>query len=417
MVSAASAAVAVAYMNTETVFEPVVTITVPDIDGLSGVEITVSFAPVLNSHADCTVAVSEVWVIGSGGVVARQGEQAVVSLVALPQGQTSRCEYAVTFVVTGAGAGDLALPTVGPFMVSGASTRVVAGYVPSRNLVFSPVVDIGVPVFGPGDGSFPVTTFTVTFTRVSGSNVGCTETASEVWEFTGGVVVRSAGQMAAVLVNFPQGVVSSCLYDVNLETVTAGSGGDGLVLTSTGPFTASAESASVDADYVTAESMFDPDVTISAPVLDDNEDGEEDFLRINIRITFSPVANSDPGCTASVSVTWRVRVGGDATLVGGQTPVSLVNRPAGVTRPCSYDVSFRVLGAGVDRLALETAGAFMVSAVASPVAVRYVNTATMFSPAVAVEVPAAGPDGASLPATTFTATFSRVAAADAGCTA
>lgn len=66
-VSAVAESAAAAYV---TVFEPAITLDVPSDETFGGISITVSFTPVLDSHADCTASASEVWDVAavmSGG--------------------------------------------------------------------------------------------------------------------------------------------------------------------------------------------------------------------------------------------------------------------------------------------------------------------------------------------------------------
>ena len=372
-VSAAAATAAAGY---RTEFSPDVNIEVPGVvDGsgnsvFAGTTFTVSIARVAGSHADCTATAEEVWVVGTGGSVARQNTAAV--LVDVPAGQSGGCEYNATFPGTAA-SGDLILASAASVTVS-ASAAASAGY----RTVFSPEVTITVPDLDALSG----TTFTVGFARVAGSHAGCTATAEEVWVAgTGGTTARQGGTNAAVLTNVPAGQSSGCEYDVMFPTPVPSAAGD-LVLTSSAAVTVRAVSVAAEATYMNTDITFSADVEITVPPVDA-------LSGTTITVGFARVAGSHAGCTATAEEVWVVGTGGTTALQGGaDAAASLVDVPAGQSSGCEYDVTFppSVVGvAGSGRvLALVPAGSVIVSAAAATAAAGY---RTEFSPGVNIEVP------------------------------
>ena len=413
VVSAASVSVAAAYVNTQTVFEPVVGISVPDLDedndganDFSGTSFEVRFVPVAGSDVGCTQMAQETWLVGSGGVVVRSGGGAV--LVEFPQGAGSRCEYNAVFTSSVAD-GSLVRASGGPFVVSAASVLVSVGYVSSRS-VFSPAVAIKVPDFdGGGDATgFVGAEFRVRFVPVAGSAAGCVSEASEVWKIgDGGVVVRSGG--GAVLADHPVGATDSCEYDVVFPDTVAGSV-RGLALVPAGSVVVSAASVSVAAVYMYARSVFSPVVAITVPSFDDNDDGNNDFSGTSFDVSFAPVAGSAAGCTETASGTWVVESDGSVTRRFGEGVV-LVSYPQGAGSRCEYNAVFPD---SVRGLALESGGADIVSAASRLVALAYVNTRSFFSPVVAISVPDIDED-TDYSGAEFRVRFVPVAGSDVGC--
>lgn len=87
-----------------------------------------------------------------------------------------------------------------------------------------------------------------------------------------------------------------------------------------------------------SDTTFSPSVTITVPLTDADGDGVKDFAGASFVVEFDVVENSNSGCTDSATGTYVVQDGGAVTVSSG-VPV-LVDRPAGVTSNCSYDVTF-----------------------------------------------------------------------------
>ena len=371
-------------MNAETEFSPGVEIMVPAVDSLSGIEITVSFVPVLNSHDDCSTAVDEVWVIAVGGTVARPGAAAV--LVDRPQGQTIRCQYDVMFQVSVAGAADVMLASQSPDPISGAAGSLSASavYVNVETL-FEPEVAISAPVFdddADGGEDFLGVDIKITFSRLVGSNAGCTETASEVRRVSAGGAATLVGSSSPVsLVNRPEGVVSPCAYAVEFEVLGAAAGR--LVSESGGPFRVSA-AVSATVGYVNTATMFSPAVEVTVPAIDDLSGTE-------ITVGFAPVNGSNVGCTETASEVWLVGTGGAVARPDGQAAATLVDRPQGADSRCQYTATFpdtvAVSGRAGD-LVLISGFSEVVSGAATAAAGSYESSENVFSPEVAITGPA-----------------------------
>lgn len=87
-----------------------------------------------------------------------------------------------------------------------------------------------------------------------------------------------------------------------------------------------------------SDTTFSPSVTITVPQTDTDGDGVKDFAGASFVVEFDAMENSNSGCTDSATGTYVVQDGGAVTASNG-APV-LVDRPAGVTSNCSYDVIF-----------------------------------------------------------------------------
>ena len=211
-------------------------------------------------------------------------------------------------------------------VVSAVARSVSASYMQSPETTFLPDVSIMVPAFDESDENsrdFSGTTFAVSFTPAAGSVAGCTTGAGEVWEVdsNGDVIRQDESSPATQLVDRPQGRTSSCEYAVELPVVVTLAEGF-LVSTSGGFATTSAAAASAAATYMfSLDSLFAPEIVISATALDSGSAGAA------ITVAFTPVADSADGCTTEASENWWI--GSDGSVARQGEAVSLVNRLQG----------------------------------------------------------------------------------------
>ena len=89
------------------------------------------------------------------------------------------------------------------------------------------------------------------------------------------------------------GASSSCEYTANFVADDVG-GALGLVFDDGVVF--SAASASVVAVYENAGNVFSPDISITVPDIDVDDDGIHDLSRTTISVSFRPVADSNNAC-------------------------------------------------------------------------------------------------------------------------
>ena len=156
-------------------------------------------------------------------------------LVDVPAGQENSCSYTATFPssvsANAAGVSDLTLSTASEVTVSGSDKTAAAEYQTSILVEFTPEVTITIPgtdAGGDGVNDFTGTDITVTFAPVGSTPVGCTATASEVWQIdAAGTATRQSNEGAAfVLVGRPAGQENSCSYTVTFPgSVSANAAG------------------------------------------------------------------------------------------------------------------------------------------------------------------------------------------------
>ncbi len=392
------------YFARMTTFTSTVTINVPQtqdivagINDYSGTEFDVTFTPVASSDAGCTQTATSTATIGSNG----QSTAPSVSLVDRPSGVTARCQY------------DVAFPTVAGLVLLAGSTATVsatvraaiANYVLPTTSTFAPTITINVPdIDGStvGVNAYTGTEFMVVFTRVSGSDSSCTVTVTST------VTIGNDGQSTATsvsLVDRPTGVTARCEYDVAFPTTA------GLTIQLGATATVSATSLAASATYL-AGTVFIPTVRIEVPLFDDDEDDANDYSGTEFDVTFTPVASSDAGCVQTATATVTI---GDDGASSVTTPVSLVDRPTGVTARCQYDVEFP----NVTGLELRAGSTATVSATARNASAVYFASTSSFTPTIAIAVPQFDDDSNDIndfSSTTFDVTFTRVFLANTGCT-
>jgi len=405
-VTATASAASATYFAADSSFTPTVTITVPDIqddtpgtNDYTGTTFDVTFTPVANSNAGCTQTATSTATIGDDG----QSTATTISLVDRPTGITDRCSYDVAFPGSTAG---LVLQPGATTTVSAAAAAAAATYfAPSSS--FSPTVTIVVPQTQdntPSVNDYAGTEFRVVFTRVSGANTGCTESAAST------ATIGDDGQPTATdvtLVDRPTGITDRCSYDVAFPGSAAG-----LVLQTGATTTVSATASAASATYFAADSSFSPTITINVPQTQDDTPGTNDYSGTEFDVTFTPVTNSNTGCTQTATATATVGDDGQSTA----TDVTLVDRPTGITDRCSYDVAFPGSAAG---LVLQPGATTTVSATAVAAAATYFAPTSSFTPTVTISVPQTQdntPGTNDYSGTEFEVTFTRVSGANTGCT-
>lgn len=146
----------------------------------------------------------------------------------------------------------------------------------------------------------------------------------------------------------------------------------------------SAAAASAIGEYTDTMVEFSPDVTITVPAFDDDEDDLNDFAGAAFVVTFTRVEGSDEGCNATESESWVVSDSG--AVVRTSLAAVLVGSVAGATDPCQYDVVPTLTGTGLIRDPDEPE-MMMVSSAAASATATYLNTESEFSPMFAFTVP------------------------------
>ena len=185
------------------------------------------------------------------------------------------------------------------------------------------------------------------------------------------------------------GRLSSCEYTAHFPyTIFDVAGvfrvvsGDGVVV--------SAASASVAAVYENAGSTFSPDISITVPDIDDDDDGIHDLSGTTIGFSFRTVAGSNNACRGygSGSESWVVRSNGSVAGLRGFGAVVLVDRLVGASSSCEYTAHFTNTifdVAGVFRVV--SGDGVVVSAASASVAAVYENAGSTFSPDISITVP------------------------------
>ncbi len=426
-----SAGFAVSEETAATTFSPMEDITVPQLDAdgdgvndFSGVKFQVGFAQnwqLSGGSGHCSDTIVKTYVVQDSGDVVVSGTKPV--LIDRSAGATLGCVYNVVLLAPDG----LTRPNLYPFSFLSAANRTLSvHFLATPASTFIADVSISVPqtdANGDGNNDFSGTRFEVTFRRVFGSNVGCTDSASGTYVVRDNGVVTVAGA-ELVLVNRPVGgIVRKCEYAVVWPTIAGFTRKPGSTTTVSSWLsyvnsvvaadkTASASYEATDPVVDTAATSFSPTVDISVPQLDADGDGVNDFAGTGFVVTFRRVFGSDVGCTSSASRTYVVQ--NDGTVSGAD--LSLVDRPAGVSSGCSYAITWP----SVAGLVRQTGATSRVSASTKSASASYsAIAATSFTPDVVISVPRldADRDGVNdFSGRRFVVTFRRVFGSDAGCT-
>ncbi len=347
-VSAQSISNLVTYASVN-VFTPRVNITVPALDAdtnsvndLSGTTIRASFEALNDpGPTNCSNAAVN-YMVNDAGDVRLQGSPLL--LVDTPPGSSRHCQYAMR-LTSPISVGVSQFLTVSP---SGAQTMDSANHTVSASYavqtLFAPTVSLTLPSGSDRAGANIV----IAFFPVEGSNAGCVSEGATYTTNASGSAVLADPTNIVRLVDSITGVSGNCEYDVTMTNPVLTTGGP-LGLQAGFTQTVTSGSAAVTASYA-AVSTFAPQVTITVPNLDDNNNGENDLVGTVIDVLFEPEDGSNAGCTSRS--TQYVVGSGDKALASDASFV-LVDEPAGAGTGCAYDVR---LPSNVGEMRLFTGG-------------------------------------------------------------
>lgn len=321
----------------EATFSPDVTISITGTDSVDlgnrhpeVSSFTVRFSPVSGSNENCTPSASETHVVGEGNQISRSGAQAV--LVDTPEDIPGpvHCVY------------DVIWPTVDYFTLQPNATTGVRAQAKvasatysytSGSTSFSPVVEITVTdskVLGntnsDGDlvNDFTNTRFTVWF---SSSMNGCSGRTAELHVVReDGTVERTSGQVN--LVDFPQDSGISCVYDVTWPDDLPR-----LVKPSNAPGSVSESSGTLSVHYEASLLDFTPNITITVPDVDEDDNGINDLSSTTFVVRFTQ-SRTNAECSEPKHESHVVGDDGEVTRDG--PGVTLVGVPEGSTTRCTY---------------------------------------------------------------------------------
>ena len=370
--------------------------------------------------SECTEEATHQLMINSFGEVS--GLTAVPLLVDRSPGETVRCEYDVTLpdriaVLRRASETSVTIDTT--------TTEILVDYVTKLQPdIRITVPDMNIEVPDDDGNNVPVNVFAGTeivvgFSPTASTYAGCTSRDNEVWVVGADGAVTRQGDVA-MLVDFPIGVFVvqnrvGCFYNVLFPTSVVAAAGV-LTLNTASSITISsidAEAMEARATYARSESLFSPDITIMVPAVDA-------LAGTEIVVGFVPVANSHSDCPTGASETWVVGTGGSVTRQSnGGVAAVLVNVPAGETSRCEYDVRFPTpVAVAVGALTLTSGGSATVSSAAKEAAASYESTASMFSPAITIEVPDIDDDDGNnvFAEAEISVSYTVMAGSPAGCT-
>jgi len=424
-ISPTSPFVVVAEFTSRTAFQPSVTVTVPQTqdtpDGTndhSGQRINIEFSRTTGISSGCTANFSVTYEVADDGSVGLAQGSTLPTMTDQPAGQTGRCVYTAALPNR---VGDLALQgSVGRTVYAG-SPRFAAAY-SAVTTHFTPAVAITVPqVNDDGDTANDLsgTNLEVTFTRVSGSNNGCTQTATVTTTIaddgTAPIIIPTTLADDGItpiatpttLVNRPQGANARCRYDVAFEATV------GMLTLQPGSTTVlDATSPTATATYFAATSSFMPAIGITVPQISDNDPAVNDYSGTEFDLTFTPVSGADSGCTQTATGTATVA---DDGTVPTTTQAMLVNRPTGVDVRCQYDVAWPSM---VEDLTLQPGSTSTVDVTSLTATATYHAPTSTFMPAITINVPQISDNDPAVndySGTNFEVRFTRVSGANAGC--
>lgn len=332
-----------------------------------------------------------------------------------PEGSTTFCEHTVAFDETIASAGGVTpawtLRRQSGFDATTTGTnensRTISVEYRADDIEFAPVINFDLPYADTDSTSandYAMQTITVTYSRVAGSNNGCTVADSETYTIqTGGSVadggVAMLSSSPASLVDRPSGQAGSCRYGV-IYSPSVGTGANRIDL-----FSGSGDVVDVltpGRPLYLRNTPFTPQLNLTLPdYARDGSDPASDpvdfFAGQTLTLTFAPTTmpaqhadcSSDPN-----GVTGDFVVQNDGSVLPADSPFELVDVPFEQTAGCVYDVTYPSpvnSTAGVQpgwTLTLDTSvtPTATVSA-AAPTASATYTAETTFSPTIAVAVP------------------------------
>lgn len=381
-------------------FTPSVKITVPqtDADGngandLSGTRFDIGFSPAEGSVAGCTTTASGAYVVQDSGTVTVSGTAPL--LVDRPAGETARCSYVIGW------------PNVDGLKLRAGATADVSATTPvdsvSQTMVkatydaaFTPTITVTVPDLDENDddnNDFAGTTVRISYRSRSGA--GCSYGVEGYVVGNDGIGALSGP--AAVLVKYPTSAAEGvlCVYWLSLTSNSS----DTLVAPPSFRYSSSRPEVDADnsSDSFPLVTVFSPAISITVPQVDADGNSINDFSGAGFSIRFTREAGSHPSCHRSVSLRFSANSAG---LVNSNWSVPiLIDRPAGATSRCSYDLAIRdfvkpsVVAPGRDPLYLKSTTSTSVSGNSKSVSISYSETYTPsgedneFSPNVSVYVP------------------------------
>lgn len=313
---------------------PDVSIKVPIILGddgnsiFSGEEFTVSYRKASGFDDKCIATGEDSYIVQPSGTVMLQGGASQVRLVDDLGNIEELCAYELVIdndedrLVLKAGG-------VGTYNLAEQDFAVV--YVTE----FEPSVTINVNVSEDEIDNYSGTEFLVNFAR-SGSETGCTALAQDIyWVTSSGTVALKTPESRVRLANHVGGVSTACSYVVTISV-----GEDKFMRQDTGNISVSASDNNQVASYM---SIFTPNVTLSLPDVDINNDGKKDFVGDDLTVSYRKISTANDTCSMPVDETFEVQNGGATVRKVGTAEARLVGRLVGETTACSYDITWPVI--------------------------------------------------------------------------
>lgn len=379
-------------------FVPEVVITVgpsdTDRDGrhdFAGTTFDVSFEVAPNFiFTDCTkrsdsgAATTSKYIIADDGSVGRVPGSPHARLKSQPSTGIGPCEYSPIFPATRA---------FGNLYFTGSTQRVSANR-PTVNAqynvveLFTPTASITVPdVDTNGDGNhdrygYPLA---IALTATDGRVSGCTREVLMTFRILEDGSLESTSRTIRLVDRPPDNLGFTCQYNVEYSwgrhtgwierpgstTVISGSRPNITVVFS-GP----------------AASTFEPEVTISVPQVDRNNNGGNDYQGRVFRVAFSSLAGSAAGCTPMANAVYTIMNNGRSTA---RVRVSLVGRPEGASSDCIYEVDWPETVAATD-LQLADGATEQVSISSPRVSASYVGDVAPEPEIEVADEPETGPE-------------------------
>lgn len=349
-------------------FQPIVSINVEPVGAAVGTSFEVGFSP----SSGCTEDETETHVMEANGIATRSSGPAV-----LDKGpENAPCSYAVVW------------PSVaGLMLVSGQGVRVSQSDSSDNRRAsatyqvvaetFEPEISISMALSVAGLRDYTGNDFVVAFTPVSGSEAGCSQSATEKHVGDLGSVARPATEDPTPLVDTPQGSAVSCVYEITWPMWHSQGGRQPRFELQSGYTTrVSAQSRAATASYVPGETRYTPDVEIIVPDSDLNKDGSNDFTGTLFDIVFS----SAGGCSTSATQRHIVRSDGSVPVL---STANLVDFPKGSGVSCTYNVTWP----DVSRLVKPSNAPGSSSATLGTLRIEYTASLTTFSPEITITVP------------------------------
>lgn len=359
--TAANPSVAASYFEDASNFLPLVNTALPaGRDGLApaggtaanlfaGVAFTVRFAPVSGSHRDCSPAVSYTYTVDNSGTF--QSNPDLEALVDVPLMQTTRCSYTATVTPASVNSPSssplswqLDLGSAASQSVSGGSRAVTVSYALAGDVTFDLVPDVTVPQYNsddnPASHAFAGEQIRVTLTKDTGPATGCTADATTItWTIGANGSLTTSDSLTVV--DYPQAESTRCVYSLAWSTSEVGAGTPAKLDLQTGASAGvSAGDRDLMAQYHAPESDFEPAVSGSVELVDEDGDQVHDLSGVTVEVGYAPVDGSDNGCSSADSEVYAIGDDGTLSLDASSSAVTLVDRPSGVDARCVYALTY-----------------------------------------------------------------------------